>query len=76
MDKNILNLFSGNSKELDKMGLNDLTILRKKLETEIAALDDSEPSDEMSVDYERWADTHEELEDYLDEILDRLEEMN
>ena len=23
--------------------------------------------------YEEWADEHEELEDYLDEILDRME---
>lgn len=36
-------------------------------------LDSREPKDMDSEAYEEWADEHEELEDYLDEILDRME---
>ena len=40
---------------------------------ELMALDAREPSPKNEEAYEVWADEHEELEDYLDEILDRME---
>ena len=40
---------------------------------ELQALGAREPKNMNSEAYEEWADEHEELEDYLDEILDRME---
>ena len=36
-------------------------------------MDAREPSMKDAQAYEDWADEHEELEDYLDEILDRMD---
>ena len=41
----------------------------------IALLDEQEPEDMDSEEYERWGDRHEALEDLADEILDRLDEL-
>ena len=41
----------------------------------IALLDEQEPADMDSEEYERWGDRHEALEDLADEILDRLDEL-
>ena len=41
----------------------------------LAELDEREPEDMESEDYERWGQCHEELEDRVDDILDRLEEL-
>lgn len=38
-------------------------------------LDSREPGDEESEEYEDWADAHENLEDRIDEVLDRLDEL-
>lgn len=38
----------------------------------IAVLDETEPEDMESEEYELWADQHEALEDIRDEILDYL----
>ena len=43
------------------------------MQEELIALDAREPSMKDAQAYEDWADEHEELEDYLDEILDRME---
>ena len=43
------------------------------MQEELMALDAREPSPKNEEAYEAWADEHEELEDYLDEILDRME---
>lgn len=45
------------------------------LQEAIAALDKKEPRNMNSEAYEEWADRHEELEDLLDDVLDRLEEL-
>ena len=39
-------------------------------------LDSREPGNEESKEYDDWADAHEELEDRIDEVLDRLDELN
>ena len=38
-------------------------------------LDSREPGDEESEEYVDWADAHEDLEDQIDEVLDRLDEL-
>ena len=43
------------------------------MQEELRGLDAKEPRNMNSEAYEEWADEHEELEDYLDEILDRME---
>ena len=43
------------------------------MQEELMALDAKEPKNMNSDAYEAWADEHEELEDYLDEILERME---
>ena len=45
------------------------------MQEQLMALDANEPSMKNEEAYEAWADEHEELEDYLDEILDRMEEL-
>lgn len=49
---------------------------REELEAQIAALDEKEPRNQNSEAYEDWADRHEDLEDLLDEVLDRLDDFN
>lgn len=52
--------------------------LREYLETvreRIALLDEQEPENMDSEEYESWGDQHEALEDLADEILDRLDEL-
>ena len=41
----------------------------------IALLDEQEPEDMDSEEYESWGDRHEALEDLAAEILDRLDEL-
>ena len=43
------------------------------MQLQLQKLDAKEPKNMNSEAYEAWADEHEELEDYLDEILDRME---
>ena len=42
---------------------------------QIAELDDREPKDMYSDEYEVWGDAHEDLEDLEDEIMDILDSM-
>ena len=53
----------------------ELAQYRRELEQQIAELDAREPKNMLSEAYEAWADRHEELEDLLDEVLDRMEEL-
>ena len=46
-----------------------------ELRAQIADLDEREPEDMESEEYESWGQRHEELEDRVDDILDRLEEL-
>lgn len=50
-----------------------LLAYRDQLRARIEALDEEEPADMESGEYEEWGDLHEDLEDLLDEVLDRLE---
>ena len=46
-----------------------------ELRRKVAFLDANEPEDMESEAYEHWGDTHEELEDQIDEILEFLDEL-
>ena len=47
----------------------------EQLRDKIAALDAAEPKNMNSDAYEEWGAQHEELEDLVDEVLDRLDEL-
>lgn len=61
--------------ELDDMTLPQLQAYQALLLQQLAELDAEEPKNMNSDAYEAWGDTHEELEDLLDEILDRMDEL-
>lgn len=61
--------------QIDEMELEALLEYRLQIEARIHALDQKEPRNEHSEAYEAWAEEHEALEDTLDDILDRLEEL-
>lgn len=61
--------------DIYEMTLPQLQAHYAAMQAELHALDQKEPRNMNSEAYEEWADEHEELEDYLDEILDRLEEL-
>ena len=47
----------------------------EQLRDKIATLDAAEPKNMNSDAYEEWGAQHEELEDLVDEVLDRLDEL-
>ena len=46
-----------------------------QLRAQIELLDEEEPADMESEEYEAWGEQHELLEDMVDEILELLDEM-
>ena len=62
-------------KDIYDMTLEELKAHYGAMQEELHALDAKEPKNMNSDAYEEWADEHEELEDYLDEILERIEEL-
>ena len=63
-----------NEDELYQMSSNELIVLLKNLNMQIEQLNQDEPDDMMSEEYEIWGDKHEKLEDLIDiisEILDK-----
>lgn len=46
-----------------------------RLRTLVAQLDETEPADMESEEYNDWGEQHETLEDLIDDILDRLEDL-
>jgi len=63
-----------NIPDLDTMGLEELKRYHRELEAVIERLDAAEPKNENSEAYDDWAQEHEDLEDLMDEVLDRIEE--
>lgn len=59
-----------NPEDMDREAL--LTYL-EALRAQIAELDEREPEDMASEEYEAWGEKHEELEDLVDEALDLLD---
>ena len=68
------NLFS-DEPDPDLMDKEGLLAYLEQLRCRIEELDAAEPKNMASEEYEEWGDLHEELEDLVDDILDRLEEM-
>ena len=62
-------------KDIYEMTLEEIQAHYAAMQEELHALDAKEPKNMNSELYEEWAEEHEELEDYLDEILDRMEEL-
>ena len=62
--------------DLDAMDRDMLREYLKELRFRMEELDEKEPRNMNSEAYEEWADQHEELEDLVDEVLDRLDEMD
>ena len=59
--------------DLDGMDAEQLRAYLASVRARIGQLDEEEPEDMESEEYQEWGDRHEVLEDLADEILDRLE---
>ena len=70
------NQFRPEEPDLDEMDREALTAYREHLRARIEELDAAEPKNMNSEAYEEWGDLHEELEDLVDDVLDRLDEMD
>ena len=73
MKENVIPFPEAQEEDIYKMTLPQLQAHYAQMQAELMALDAREPKNMNSEAYEAWADEHEELEDYLDEILDRME---
>ena len=75
MDKKNVIPFPQNEepKDIYEMNMEEIQVHYAQMQEELHALDAKEPKNMNSEAYEEWADEHEELEDYLDEILDQME---
>ena len=60
--------------DIEAMDREELQACLQEVRERIADLDEREPADMNSEEYEAWGERHEELEDLADEIMDRLEE--
>ena len=61
--------------DIDEMQFEELLAYQAQIHALLADLDAREPKNMLSPAYDDWADAHEELEDILDDILDRLDEL-
>ena len=59
--------------DLDGMDAEQLRAYLASVRARIGQLDEEEPEDMESEEYQEWGDRHEALEDLADEILVRLE---
>lgn len=60
---------------IDDLTLPELQAYQQELIQRIEALDEREPANMESEAYETWGDAHEVLEDLLDDVQDRLDEL-
>lgn len=67
--------FAALGDELDSLSLEELEEYRAELEARLCDMDDGEPEDMDSEEFEQWADAHESLEDMLSEAEDRIDEL-
>ena len=61
--------------EISEMNREQLSNYLRQVRERIARLDESEPEDMECEEYQVWGERHERLEDLVDEIQDRLEEL-
>lgn len=59
--------------DIEAMSVDELHVLQQEMYELLAELDAREPKNMNSPSYDDWADEHEELEDLLDDIQDRLD---
>lgn len=69
------NQYRSEEPDFDNMDKAALLSYLEQLRARIEQLDDVEPKNMNSEAYEEWGNLHEELEDLVDDILDRLDEM-
>lgn len=62
--------------DLEKMDRRALEEYLERLRALISELDAREPRNMNSEAYEQWGEEHEALEDLVDEVLDRLDELD
>ena len=62
--------------DLDSMDAEQLRACLEEVEGLLAEHDEHEPKNMNSEEYEEWGDRREELEDLMDEILDRLDDLD
>jgi hypothetical protein len=65
--------YTGNT---DEPGREKLEAYLAQLQQQIALLDEQEPKNMDSEEYEAWGERHEELEDMVDDVLDMLDELD
>ena len=70
----LLEFDGGCAPDIEAMDREELQACLQEVRERIADLDEREPADMNSEEYEAWGERHEELEDLADEIMDRLEE--
>lgn len=68
---NVIDFLDYGEPDMDRAQLLDYL---ESLKARLAELDAREPKNMNSPAYEEWGDSHEELEDLVDEVLDRLDE--
>lgn len=69
------NQFRQEEPDMDSMDKDALLSYLEQLRAQIEELDAAEPKNMNSEAYEEWGELHEELEDLVDDILDRLDEI-
>lgn len=72
---NVIDFSSYQEPDINSMDKPALLSYLEQLRSQIAELDAVEPKNMASEEYEEWGDRHEELEDLVDEVMDRLEEL-
>lgn len=75
MDSIDYTAFPGQGPDLRSMNRQELEEYLDTVRGWIDRLDEEEPEDMESEEYEAWGDRHEALEDLADDIQDRLEEL-
>ena len=61
--------------ELEEMDREQLLAALKQVRAQLSGLDEQEPEDMNSEEYDAWGDRHELMEDVVDEIMDRLDDL-
>ena len=73
MDTALFSSFLDRQPDLGAMGREELEDYLDTVRSWIDRLDEEEPEDMESEEYEAWGDRHEALEDLADDIMDQLE---
>ena len=61
--------------ELEELTLDELYAVREQILADLADWDEKMPFDEGSDAFADWAEEHEDMEDLLDDVVERIEEL-